>query len=280
MEIHLQREPMVSESGCYISFRPPYALKGREPSLRLRSFHAVLLVLVALLGSSCGPDYQEVQPGQVRAFRIPDAGSDASQDSTLCLFSVPDGYRRDRPWPLLVALHGYGSSAARFHTIWQPAARKAGYVLLTPQGEQPTVEGIGWAWGSSAETSIRQGIDTVTRKVHIDRSRIFMTGFSQGGSLTYLLALKHPNVLRGIAPLGAGRKLPQALDSEAIHGMSVYIGHGSLEPGLEDVRELAARLESGGCRVRFTEYPGVGHALPEPISAELDKILEFFSSEE
>jgi phospholipase/carboxylesterase len=120
-------------------------------------------------------------------------------------------------------------------------------------------------------------MEAVMRRVRIDRSRIFLTGFSQGGNLTYALAVRHPEAFRGIAPLGAGRSRPGPTEREALFGMRVYIGHGSLEPGLEEVRELAATLEAAGCEVMLRVYPGIGHGIPRPAETELAHILEFLS---
>jgi phospholipase/carboxylesterase len=234
-----------------------------------------LILLAGACALACTSDYPEIAPGQVRAFKIPVVRQDESRDSTLCLVSVPGDYNADRSWPMLVALHGYGSGAEPFHTLWKQVTSSTGYVLVTPQGEEPTAEGIGWAWGTSGEEVIRRSIDAAAGAVHIERDRIFLTGFSQGGWLTYDLALKHPRVFRGIAPLGAGRNLPDTSGLDALRGTRVYIGHGDLEPGLEDVRSLAAALRSHGCEVLLREYPGVGHSLPEPISAELVRILDF-----
>ena len=237
-----------------------------------------LLAAIALLVPACSREYAQIQPGQVRAFQIPVSRPDASRDSTLCLFSVPEGYNRDRPWPLLVALHGYGSGAEPFHQLWQQTASGAGYVLVTPQGADPTTEGIGWAWGPGAEEMIRRSIDAIGRTVRIDRSRVFLTGFSQGGWLTYTMALKYPHAFRAIAPIGAGRSLPDSSSLYLLRGTSVYIGHGSMEPGLEEVRNLAATLRARGCEVLLREYPDIGHGLPEPMSAELSRILKFFQA--
>lgn len=247
---------------------------------RQLSVAVILALLACLFALACGRDYPEITPGQVRAFKIPVVRPNGSCDSTLCLVSVPIGYGPDRSWPVLVALHGYGSGAEPFHALWKHVTSAAGYVLVTPQGEEPTAEGIGRAWGPRAGEVIRRSIDATAGTVHIDRARIFLTGFSQGGWLTYSLALKHPHVFRGIAPLGAGRNLPDTSGLDVLRGTRVYIGHGGLEPGLEDVRSLAAKLRSHGCEVLLQEYPGTGHGLPEPTSAELRRILEFLGTDE
>jgi phospholipase/carboxylesterase len=236
------------------------------------------LTLVMFLG--CAGERKEIDADQVLAFRIPLGTAEAAGDSTLCLVSVPAGYRPDRSWPVLVALHGYGSGAARFNLVWREAASAAGFVLVTPQGEDRAEGGIGWSWGPHADLTVRRSLDAVKQSINIDESRIFLAGFSQGGTLTYSLALRHPYLFSGIAPIGAGRSLPAAERLDLLRGMRIYIGHGELEPGLEDVRRLAADLGSVGAKVMFREYAGVGHGLPDPATPELVRLFKFLGSDD
>ena len=62
--------------------------------------------------------------------------------------------------------------------------------------------------------------------------------------------------------------------------MRLYIAHGEMEPGLEDVRGLAASLHAAGCDVYLAVYSGTGQGLPRPVSSELEKILWFMTAEE
>jgi phospholipase/carboxylesterase len=235
----------------------------------------VILAVPALMALGCGERPGGIDPDNVRVYRIPFLRPDAARDSTLCMVSVPADYEPDRSWPLLIALHGYGSSAARFHTVWHEAAATSGFVLLTPQGEERTEEGVGWSWGESAEEIVRLSMEAVLGSVRIDRSRIFLTGFSQGGWLTYEIAMKQPHLFRGIAPIGAGRAIPRREQLGRLAGLRVYLGHGEFEPRLQEVRRLAARLDSLGCSVMLREYPATGHGLPDSATAELKQALEF-----
>ena len=167
-----------------------------------------------------------------------------------------------------------------FHDLWRPVAQSNGCVLATPQGEERGPEGIGYSWGPKSHESVRRSIDVILQTVNINRSKIYLSGFSQGGHLTYALAESHPHVFAGIAPIGVGFDLP---DSECVHrlkSMRIYIGHGETEPGLEDVRALAESLRSDGCEVYLAIYSGTGHGLPEPASSELDKILGYMKADE
>lgn len=251
--------------------------------LRLHILIVDLCFLSLLCIMGCGPDYDPIEAGQIRAFRVPVVETGTGASETLCLFSVPQGYTPDRSWPMVVALHGYGSSARLFHDLWQRVTVDAGYVLLTPQGPEQTAEGVGWSWGFHPGEILRRSIDTVRGIVRIDPQGIFLSGFSQGGKLAYRFGLEHPHVFRGIALLGTYMDpdiLPSQEKARLVDGLRVYIGRGEEEPNSDAARDASARLRDLGCIVHFVEYPNVGHGLPEPREVELRHILDFLGATE
>jgi predicted esterase len=256
-----------------------YSRRKEQAVSKLRGMKVLgVCTFIMMSMPGCGDSYRGIDPNKLLVFRIPVLRSEGTRDSTHCLVSVPADYTPDRSWPALIALHGYGSGAERFHAFWHDAAVTSGFVLITPQGEDRAAEGVGWSWGLHAGETVRRSIDVATRSVNIDESSLFLTGFSQGGRLVYTLALRHPHVFRGIAPIGAGRELPPTGRLDLLSGMRIYIGHGSLEPRLEEVRNLAAELRSRNCTVMLSEYPDVGHGFPDPPIRELRRLLAFLNA--
>lgn len=248
--------------------------------MEIRSTISNILVCAAalLVSSGCGPDYASVESDDVRVLKIPLDGAGPEPDSTLCLLSVPTGYAPDRSFPLLVALHGGGSSALLFCDLWRPITQSHGYVLATPQGEERGPGGTGHRWGPNAHDSVRRSIDVILRTVNVNRSKIYLSGFSQGGHLTYALAKSYPHAFAGIAPIGVGFDLPDSKGARLLKNMRIYIGHGELEPGLEDVRGLVENLRTHGCDVQLAIYRGTGHGIPQPVSSELERILGYLGA--
>lgn len=249
----------------------PVSSRSRVPFLMCGT---ALLVL-----GGCGHDYPELEPSQVRIFKIPVGSSGAETDSTICLLSVPAGYSPDRAFPLVVTLHGGGSSAAAFHDLWRPVTQSRGYLLATPQGTERGLDGIGHRWGAEAQDTVQRSIDAVLGAANVDRSAIYLAGFSQGGRLAYALAQSYPHVFAGIAAIGVGYGLPSPAAAQAFHNMRVYIGHGELEPELEGVRDFADTLRAEGCKVELAIYHDTGHGIPRPVSSELGRILRFLSGD-
>ncbi len=207
------------------------------------------------------------------------AGSNGDPIGSTVLFSVPGSYRSDEPYPLVVALHGYGENAASFHDLWKAAADSLGFVLLTPQGEECLVDRLSYGWGENSERIVLASMDLVRKHVFIRPDKIFLTGFSQGGIIAYAVGFRHPGIFDAIAPLGApfdSTLLPKNIGT--IAGMRVYIGQGNQDKNFQNVRAAAELLTRAGLKVHFQIYKGVGHGLPEPRRDELTRILQFFNS--
>ena len=119
--------------------------------------------------------------------------------------SLPAG-----PVPLVVLLHGgfgTGPGAAR-QGRWDEAARRERFVTVAP-------DGISRAWnaGGCCGPPMRRGIDDVgfvlavlddvARQVIIDQNRVYATGISNGGMMTYRLACEASDRFAAMAPVSS-----------------------------------------------------------------------------
>ena len=117
--------------------------------------------------------------------------------------------------PVIFAFHGHGGNmhfAARgmaFQNYWPDAIVVYPQGLPTPgivmdfEGKKP-----GWQREPGQEHDrdlkfIDSILATLREKYSIDESRIYATGFSNGGLFTYLLLSQRPNVFAAFAPSGA-----------------------------------------------------------------------------
>jgi poly(3-hydroxybutyrate) depolymerase len=130
--------------------------------------------------------------------------------SRMYYLRLPDDYDNTHPYALWFAIHCMNGSAenvahsepdtrARYEYLgmWRcanPAGGKATTIFCAP-------EGIGSAWGQGANdlTFFRYMINKFENEICIDMSRIFASGFSMGGSMSYALACAMPDTMRAIA---------------------------------------------------------------------------------
>lgn len=109
---------------------------------------------------------------------------------------VPESYSGQNPVPLVLNFHGYGSNAQEqmIYGDFRSIADTAGFLLVHPEGS--LYNGIthwnvgGWTIGSTVDdigfTSAL--IDSLSAEYSIDAQRIYSTGMSNGGFMSFLLA--------------------------------------------------------------------------------------------
>lgn len=160
------------------------------------------------------------------------------------LLHIPAGYTAQKKFPLVVVVHGAFDTAKgmeKFSGFSQLADRE-GFVVLYPNGMG--ILGYLQHWnaghccGKAADDNlddvgfIAAAIDDVCRQLPIDRARIYMVGFSNGGMLAYRFAAEKSGLLAGVAPLAAsigGRPSAEAPEwhiPEPAQPVSVIAFHG------------------------------------------------------
>lgn len=128
---------------------------------------------------------------------------------------VPASYRLDRPVPLVLALHGGGGSMhvmarGRLYGLVQQA-EASGWIVAFPNGHSRQPGGGLATWnagiccgaardvGSDDVGFLKAVVADVRRRLAIDGSRVFATGMSNGGMMSYRLACEASDVFRAIA---------------------------------------------------------------------------------
>lgn len=111
--------------------------------------------------------------------------------------TVPSSYRQRQAVPLVILFHGGGgtSSAIVNQSGYADLAEREGFILAAPQGYSNTWNaGSGLDQGDAERANIddlgfvRAMLARIERDYSIDRSRVYLTGMSKGGMLTYYLA--------------------------------------------------------------------------------------------
>lgn len=112
---------------------------------------------------------------------------------------APSGLTENRP--LVISCHGMDQDIPyqRNQAKWEQIADTANFVVVYPGG------GTGFStWDISGDKDanfILAIIDEMSKKYAIDKSRVYMSGFSMGGMLTYHLMQKIPDKIAAFAPV-------------------------------------------------------------------------------
>ena len=136
---------------------------------------------------------------------------------------VPSSYNNLKKFPLLILLHGAGGNAEGYlrKTGWSEKAEKEGFIAVAPNGlaARPARRAnflfnpALWNSGVLPPNSPRSKIDDVVffkklleklySQYQIDRSKVFLTGHSNGGGMTFYLATQLSNEFKAIAPVAS-----------------------------------------------------------------------------
>ncbi|MGB0716542.1 MAG: alpha/beta hydrolase [Phycisphaerae bacterium] len=190
---------------------------------------------------------------------------------------VPKDLGKEQISPLLVLLHGYGTDGHDIINPWKTIADEFDLRLVAPQAPHPTQNGFRWGPADEAEPIIMRAIKYMEDNYRIDRQRVVLSGFSQGGLLTYAIGLKHPKKFSGLLPI-AGRYpgMNQAEKAPQPQLPKIFIMIGTDDRPLADNRKASRELQSAGYSVKLNEYEGVGHHLPANFREEFKEALRFF----
>lgn len=151
------------------------------------------------------------------------------------------------PLPLVMVLHGgagSGASAAKM-TGFDEVADEQGFIVVYPDGTdkpRPLMHAMGkpgfltWNAGSCCGYAEEHGIDDVgfiravvadVEKAHpVDPKRIFATGISNGGMLSYRLACEASDLFAAIGPVAGIIEIP---DCRPTHPVAVIDFQGTAD---------------------------------------------------
>jgi polyhydroxybutyrate depolymerase len=150
---------------------------------------------------------------------------------------VPANYTGSTNVPLLFNFHGYGSNASQQMTYgnFRPIADTAGFLIVHPQGTLDNTNtahfNVGWGGSGTDDLGFTEAlIDSLSADYTIDQSRIYSTGMSNGGFMSFHLACNLSNRIAAIASV-TGSIVPLTLTNcNATHPTPVLQIHGTVDP--------------------------------------------------
>lgn len=151
---------------------------------------------------------------------------------------VPAIYDGSESVPVVLNLHGYTSNALQqeLYSNFNPIADTANFILVIPDGTRDASNTTFWnAFGSPTETVDDIGflsalIDTIALDYNIDMNRVYSTGMSNGGFMSYRLACALSSRIAAIASVTGAMVNPAFLPCNASHPTPVMQIHGTADP--------------------------------------------------
>src|SRR5262249_19640022 len=125
---------------------------------------------------------------------------------------VPHDYKGDKPYPLILFLHGAGSTGTdgkkQVSGISAEIRRNEKTfpsIVVFPQSENRT-----WRADSADGKRALAILEEVEKQYKVDAKRVYLTGLSMGGFGTWSFAVAHPKKWAAIVPICGGGDPKQA----------------------------------------------------------------------
>ena len=149
---------------------------------------------------------------------------------------VPASYHPGTPAPLVLNFHGYTSNAYEqmFYGDFRPIADTAGFIVVHPMGTLDILGTPHWnvGWGLSQVDDIgftNALIDSLSAAYTINQDRIYSTGMSNGGFMSYTLACELSDRIAAIASVTGDFNVNQSATCNPQHPMPVMEIHGTAD---------------------------------------------------
>ena len=188
-------------------------------------------------------------------------------DERTFIVHVPGAPPREPKWTLVLAFHGVGSNAKQMAHIsnFSEVADRERFLVVYPQGL-----GVVPAWNTAVVGKAKRSaadeigfVKTMLAELHtlfaIDKTRIYATGFSNGGLLSHKIACEMSETIAAIGVVAAINAEEECLPIRpvpvlAFHGLRdpVVIFSGVEEIGLPSVRTT---MKDWAVRDGCTEEP-------------------------
>lgn len=195
--------------------------------------------------------------------------------------------------PVLIMIHGRGDSPENFIHLSDGVKTPRRELALRGIHEENFGFDRGWRWFDSyvgngdtealareillATKVIAEDLETLNLRENQAQRRFVVSGFSQGGILSYALALNYPQLVSHAVPI-AGLLPPQCRPtiSEPASMPPIDGFHGLADPLVCPRRaaELIESLRSMQYPVSFETYEGVEHTVSASMLTKYEQVLE------
>jgi dienelactone hydrolase len=138
---------------------------------------------------------------------------------------VPDDYTGDRPVPLIVYLSGGQGYAIQAAQLTDSTFADTGYLVVFPHA-------AGMWWDERQRRMVRALLDEVMRRFNVDGNRVFLAGFSNGGTGSLYYGMLWPDSFAAVVPTMAAEvgEVANGAFPSALATVPVLMLHGTKDP--------------------------------------------------
>ncbi len=246
---------------------------------------AFLFTWTPLLSGCSSATPPAVQPPSDAA--VQNAAQDAERGAavwahaeTFLFNDPPEG----EPVCTVVALHGYNTRPVQLRGLFEQVEHPLQVVV--PRGPLAPSR-VGWAWfdrrAAVSPEVLAEQVEAQAHRMangiaHIESADLarpiagkpVVTGFSQGGMLSFGVAVHHPDAVRASLPLSGFLPvdaIPGGQPDDAAKQLPIVAFHGKLDTiiPLSEAQTTVDHLEARGWSVELKAYDNVSHSVPHGV---------------
>lgn len=223
---------------------------------------------------------------------------------------VPEGYTKEKRYPLFFNLHGDGENIEIHSQYWKSdVLLRKGFIVVSIQASQVTHHN-GYAWlkrifnveksgewkdlehvyplsedsylikacYNSAYEEIKACYDLVLQQYSIDKECIIIGGFSGGATAAIDITMANIIPIKGFISLCSQK--PKSFTKENIEianqrGIKGVFMEGEDDTPVQEVEEMIKICEERGVPYQYNINKGIGHWYPEDLDDKLEQALNF-----
>jgi polyhydroxybutyrate depolymerase len=201
--------------------------------------------LLIFASPSCqrqNPDPKPVAAAKSQTVTAPPLASVAPADRLEAELHVPPQLATGQKAPLLIILHGLGSSAADIESSsdWPSFAAQHDIAWAIPNGPRDRNGRRFWSAGPSCcnfdaspvdhVTALAELVQRLVATAPIDAGRVFVGGHSNGGFMAHRFACERPELVRGIVSVAGAGPLDRSACKNPSSSLRVLEIHGDADP--------------------------------------------------
>lgn len=156
---------------------------------------------------------------------------------------VPASYKPGTPMPLVLVLHGGGGnpSVVRYQSGMSEVADRGNFIVVYPAGTGSMFNDRFLYWNSGAKSKNKRQqtvndvaflaavLDDVAKFFTIDTKRVYSTGISNGGQMSFRIGSELYNRIAAIAPV-EGHRVPGEFFQGPPGPLPIIMFHGKQDP--------------------------------------------------
>lgn len=193
------------------------------------------------------------------------------------LFDIitPAGFSKDKKYPLFIILHGWNEAMTHLSKYWQAGKLGEEFLLVFAQSSQVVSPySFGWEDTELGRKDVKSIYEKVAAENPVDKEKIVIGGFSQGGMMAMDIAVNDIIPAAGFVVLHPGGGIPGDINKETTAQAGKRALKGTIimseqNKSAEEIDRLQTFLKAGKIDYRFI-VSGKGHWYPADFSTQLE----------